>query len=157
MTAMTTAPSEELRRRVWEERIAAQARAIYFAGLATRYRRLERGLGFATALASSVTLVAALGQLGVDPLWPAVVASLSGIAVAFLKFGEAFVAMKNSSLAWDDLHRRLDGLWIEIESGEVDHQEVREALIRIRAALAPLDPASGQRALRDVFQQAAMA
>ena len=73
---MVRAPSEELRRRVWEERIAAHTRNIYFARLAVRYRRFERGLGVATAVFSSATVTAALGDIGVGPLWPAVAAGV---------------------------------------------------------------------------------
>ena len=117
---------------MWEERIAAHTRNIYFARLAVRYRRFERGLGVATAVFSSVTVMAALGDIGVGPLWPAVAAGVSGILVAVLGFGESTLAMVNFSVAWGSLHHRLDDLWIEMEGGRVDHDSVRDALARIR-------------------------
>ncbi len=131
-TVGRSAPSEELRCRVWEERIAAHTRSIYFNRLAFRYRRAERCLGLFTALFSSATLTATLGGLGIGPLWPAVVACVSGILVGLLKYGEAFVALKNSALAWGELHDRLDDLWVEMEKGEADHRSVHEELARIR-------------------------
>ena len=129
---MSRVPSEELRRRVWEERIAAHTREIYFARLAARYRRLERGLAIVTALFSSATLVAATEFLGVSAVWPALLTGVSGILLGILKFGESSMSMAVHSVAWAKLHYRLEALWIEVESGAVDHEEVSASLALIR-------------------------
>ena len=128
---MNKPPSEELRRRVWEDRIGAHARNIYFARLAARYRRLERWLGVATAVFASATVTAALGWLGMQPLWPALLTGVSGILVGALRFGESSLAMVSHSVAWAGLYNRLDDIWIEIESGGMDHEAVRQSLAGI--------------------------
>ena len=126
------APSEELRRRVWEERIAAHTREIYFARLAARYRRLERSLALVTAVFGSATVAAATEALGVPVVWPALLTGVAGIFLGILKFGQSSMSMSMHSVAWAKLHHRLDALWIDVESGEVDHGEVSDALARVR-------------------------
>ncbi len=126
------APSEELRRRVWEERIAAHTREIYFARLAARYRSLERGLALVTAVFGSATVAAASESLGVPVVWPALLTGITGIFLGILKFGESSMSMAMHSVAWARLHHRLDALWIEVESGDADHEGVRDSLALIR-------------------------
>lgn len=126
------APSEQLRRRVWEERIAAHTREIYFARLAARYRRFERGLALVTAVFGSATVAAATESLGVPVVWPALLTGITGIFLGILKFGESSMSMAMHVVSWAKLHHRLDALWIEVESGHVDHSEVRDALDRVR-------------------------
>ena len=132
MVAVMRAPSEELRRRVWEERIAAHTREIYFARLAARYRSLERGLALVTAVFGSATVAAASESLGVPVVWPALLTGITGIFLGILKFGESSMSMAMHSVAWARLHHRLDALWIEVESGDADHEGVRDSLALIR-------------------------
>lgn len=132
MVGMMKVPSEQLRRRVWEERIAAHTREIYFARLAARYRRLERGLALVTAVFGSATVAAATESLGVPVVWPALLTGITGILLGLLKFGESSMSMAMHSVAWAKLHQRLDGLWIEVEAGDADHGDVRDALERVR-------------------------
>lgn len=135
------APSEELRVRVWEEMIAANRRSMYCARLAARKRRIQRGAGTLAAAFSAAVCTVVLSGAEAGP-WLLVLAVpaavLSGVS-AFGKHGESATKLVNCSVAWADLHHRLQNTWSDVESGHIDAEGVREVLARVREHARHID------------------
>lgn len=134
-------PSEELRARVREEMIAANRRSMYCARLAARKRRIQRTTGALAATFSAAACAVILSGAEVDQ-WLLVLAVpaavLSGVC-GFGKHGESATRLVNCSVAWADLHHRLQNTWSDIESGHIDREGMREALARVREHARQID------------------
>ncbi len=134
-------PSEEHRVRVWEEMIAAHMRSMYFARLAVRERRIQKGAAaLAAALsAAACTVILSGAEVSLWLLWltfPAAV--LSGLA-GLGKYGESATRFVNCSIAWADLHHGLQSTWDDLESGHIDREGVLDALARVREHARHID------------------
>lgn len=127
-------PSEELRVRVWEETISANRRSMYCARLAARKRGIQRTAGTLAAAFSAAVCTVILSGAAADP-WLLVLAVsaavLSGVC-GFGKHGDSAIRLVNRSVAWADLHHRLQNTWSDIESGHIDAEGVREVLAQVR-------------------------
>ena len=134
-------PSEEQRVRVWEEMIAANMRSMYFARLAARERRTQKGAAALAAALSAGACTIILSGAAVDLwlLWLTVPAAvLSGVS-GLGKYGESATKFVNCSVAWADLHHGLQSTWVDIESGHIDREGVRDALARVREHARHID------------------
>ena len=125
-------PSEDLRRRVWNEMIAADMRTQYFARMASRSRAIEQSVGGAAAVFSSATLAVVLGWIEIAPILPAAPAAILAAVAGAQKFGKASMKLTEYSVAWGKLHARLEDTWTELESGRIDHDDVRAALAHVQ-------------------------
>lgn len=126
-------PSEAVRVRVWEEMIAANMRSMYFARLAARERRAQKGAAVLTAAFSAVACAVILSgaEVGLWLLWPMVPAALLSGASGLGRYGESAARFVNCSLAWADLHHRLRDTWVDIETGRIDRERVLDAVARV--------------------------
>ena len=132
-------PSEELRRRVWDEMIAADTRSQYFARIAGRNRVIEQSVGVAAAALSSATLAVVLGWVDITPVLPALPAAILTAVAGTQKFGKASMKLTEYSLAWSNLHHRLKDTWTEIEAGRINHDQVRTALSHVQEHQQSID------------------
>ena len=139
MTA--NAPSEELRVRVWEEMIAANMRSMYFARLAARERRIQKGTGTLATAFSVAACTALLGgaEVGLWLLWLTGPAAILGAVSSVGKYGESATKLVNCSVAWGDMYHRLQNTWTDLESGLLDRDDVLESLARVREHERNLD------------------
>lgn len=134
-------PSEDLRVRVWEEMIAANMRSMYFARLAARERRVQKGAAALAAAFSAAACTVILSGAAIDVwlLWltvpAAVLSGLSGLG----RYGDSAMRFVNCSVAWADLHHGLQSMWVDIESAHVDREEVLDALARVREHARHID------------------
>ena len=114
--------------------IAANMRPMYFARLAARERRNHRSAATLAAAFSAAACTAVLSgaAVGLWLLWLTVPAAvLSGVA-GLGKYGESATRFVNCSVAWADLHHRLQSTWVDLESGRIDPEGVLDALARAR-------------------------
>ena len=134
-------PSEEQRVRVWEEMIAANMRSMYFARLAARERRTQKGAAALAAALSAGACTIILSGAAVDLwlLWLTVPAAvLSGVS-GLGKYGESATKFVNCSVAWADLHQGLQSTWVDIESGDRHLEGANHELGRERRIHGPAD------------------
>ena len=132
-------PSADLRRRVWNEMIAADMRTQYFARMASRSRAIEQSVGGAAAVFSSATLAVVLGWIEIAPILPAAPAAILAAVAGAQKFGKASMKLTEYSVAWGKLHARLEDTWTELESGRIDHDNVRAALVHVQEHQRSID------------------
>jgi hypothetical protein len=97
---------------VWESMLAAEARALYFADLASQYTRRKQiitGLTFFLSSGAAATVV------GKSPLWvPAVLALLSAAASAYsmaVGLDRKIGTMTKLHSAWSQIATAYDRLW----------------------------------------------
>ena len=152
-------PSADLRRELWNARVAADMRQRYFSRMAERAHIRDRALRVAIFFTSSATGVTAVGDLGLGPgLFALSTAILAAVSFT-LELGS--VAMKHTGFAvdWSRIHQEMLDLWTESERGSLSHDEVRASLRAIQRRIEPIDQQSinyrvNTRVLTQCFDQA---
>ena len=124
------APSD-IRTLIWEETLAADMRQRYFQALAANAASLNAGLRVALPLTTVITFLSAAGVFLTQWTIPlSVIAFAAGLLAAIANQGARVVAMVGLSVAWGEIHKQYQQLWIEIqqlESATDDmHRRVRE-------------------------------
>ena len=133
------APSADLRRKVWDARIEADMRHRYFARMAQRAARLDRGLRVALVFLSSATVIAAVDIINTGPALLAVITALLAAFSGTLQLGAAAARYTGFAVDWGYVHDAADELWIELERGALSHQAVRDRLHALRDRHVAID------------------
>ena len=123
---------EALRRRIWNEMIAADTRRRYFDQLASRTETLDRILRVALILFSSATAATVLGLFPSGTDWLAVVSAVLAAVSGTMQHGRSALKFAEFSVFWGRLHRDYEELWNDVETYAV---EADEAARRLRALM----------------------
>lgn len=107
---------EALRRRIWNEMIAADTRCRYFNQLASRTETLDRVLRVALIFFSSATAATVLGVFPSGAEWLAVVSAVLAAVSGTMQHGRAALKFAEFSVFWGRLHRDYEELWNDVET-----------------------------------------
>ena len=121
-----------LRRRIWNEMIAADTRCRYFNRLASRTETLDRILRVALIFFSSATAATVLGLFPSGAIWLAVASAVLAALSGTMQHGRAALKFAEFSVFWGRLHRDYQELWADVETYTV---EADEAARRLRALM----------------------
>ena len=120
--------TEDVRRRIWDEMVGADARHRYFQRLSSRHKIIDYVLRFLLVLTSSGTLGSALGLLPGGPTALAVTTAVLAAINATKQFGCSALELAQFSNQWGRLHRDYVDLWDDWENGELMRDEGRSRL-----------------------------
>ena len=123
---------ETLRRRIWNEMIAADTRFRYFNQLASRTETLDRILRVALIFFSSATAATVLGLFPSGAEWLAVASAVLAAVSGTMQHGRAALKFAEFSVFWGRLHRDYEELWTDVETYAI---EADEAARRLRAIM----------------------
>ena len=119
---------EALRRRIWNEMIAADTRCRYFSQLASRTETLDRVLRVALIFFSSATAATVLGAFPSGAEWLAVVSAVLAAVSGTMQHGRAALKFAEFSVFWGRLHRDYEDLWNDVETYTVEADEAARRL-----------------------------
>lgn len=105
-----------MRRRIWNEMIAADTRCRYFSQLASRTETLDRILRVALIFFSSATAATVLGAFPSGAKWLAVASAVLAAVSGTMQHGRAAWKFAEFSVFWGRLHRNYEELWNEVET-----------------------------------------
>jgi hypothetical protein len=121
---------EALRRRIWNEMIAADTRCRYFNQLASRTEMFDRVLRVALIFFSSATAATVLGVFPSGAEWLAVVSAALAAVSGTMQHGRAALKFAEFSVFWGRLHRDYEELWNDVETYAITPAE---AVRRLRS------------------------
>ncbi len=119
---------EALRRRIWNEMIAADTRCRYFNQLAFRTETLDRILRVALIFFSSATAVTVLGLFPSGANRLAVVSAVLAAVSGTMQHGRAALKFAEFSVFWGRLHRDYEDLWNDVETYAITSAEASRRL-----------------------------
>ena len=123
---------ETLRRRIWNEMIAADTRCRYFDQLASRTETVDLVLRVALIFFSSATAATVLGLFPSGADWLAVVSAVLAAVSGTMQHGRSALKFAEFSVFWGRLHRDYEELWNDVETYAV---EADDAARRLRALM----------------------
>ena len=110
-------------KRVWENMLAAETRALYFGDLTSRSTRLKQwivGLSFLTSSSAAASIIAKL------PNWlPLILAFLGAAATAYsmaVNLDARVATMAKLHAAWGQIATRYDRLWNHTADADAEQQ-----------------------------------
>ena len=119
---------ETLRRRIWNEMIAADTRCRYFNRLASRTETLDRILRIALIFFSSATAATVLGLFPSGAIWLAVASAVLAAVSGTMQHGRAALKFAEFSVFWKRLHRDYEALWNDFETYAIGSDEAARRL-----------------------------
>ena len=123
---------EVLRRRIWNEMIAADTRCRYFNQLASRTEALDRILRVALILFASATAATVLGAFPSWAEWLAVASALLAAVSGTMQYGRAAAKFAEFSIFWGRLHRDYEELLNDVEAYAVTPAEAARRFRSLR-------------------------
>jgi uncharacterized protein (DUF1697 family) len=109
--------------RVWENMLAAEARALYFGDLATRYTSRKQwitGASFFLSSGAAATIIAK------SPMWvPLALALISALATAYamaVNLDRRIATMAKLHSAWNQIATEYDHLWSHTNDEDAETQ-----------------------------------
>lgn len=119
---------EALRRRIWNEMIAADTRCRYFNQLASRTETLDRILRVVLIFFSSATAATVLGAFPSAAAWLAVASAVLAAVSGTMQHGRAALKLAEFSVFWGRLHRDYEELWNDVETCTITPTEATRQL-----------------------------
>lgn len=131
--------NDDVRRRVWDDKLAADMRQRYFQRLSARAKTSSDVLRFALVLTSSATALSVLGIIPGGAVILAVVAAVLATISATQQFGCAALHFAQFSTFWGKAHRDYEELWGDLETGALTGEQAVDRLRDIQDRSEPID------------------
>lgn len=130
---------DDVRHRIWEERIAADTRKRYFQRLSSRAKTTDDVLRCLLVLTSSSTVVSGLAWNPNGTTALAIGTAILAALTVIKQFGCLALELAQYSIFWGNLHRDYIELWEGLDGGQLTQEEAADRLRKLQDSAEPID------------------
>ena len=131
--------SDDVRRRIWDDRLAADMRQRYFQRLSSRAKLTDDVVRFLLVLTSSATALSVLGVIPGGATILAVATAILAAISATQQFGCAALRYAQFSTFWGRMHQDYEELWADLEAERLSAEDAAPRLRVIQDRAEPID------------------
>ena len=131
--------TDDVRLRIWEDRLAADMRQRYFQRLSSRAKLTDDILRFLLVLTSSATALSVLGVIPGGATILAVATAVLAATGATQQFGCKALQFAEFSTFWGRMHQDYEELWSDLEAERLSPADAALRLRAIQDQAQPID------------------